>query len=65
MAGTGHGPNEDSNRKFQYYEHASKLLRNLNETRNRPNLCDAVVVIGSSKIPVQKNILSAASLYFR
>lgn len=56
---------EDTNRKFQYYEHASKLLKSLNDIRNRPNLCDAEVVIGSSKIPVQKNILSAASLYFR
>ncbi|GFS02086.1 gigaxonin [Elysia marginata] len=57
--------NEDTNKKFQYYEHASKLLKSLNDIRNRPNLCDAVVVVGSSKIPVQKNILSAASLYFR
>ena len=57
--------NDKTNKKFQYYEHASKLLKSLNEIRNRPNLCDAVVVIGSVKVPVQKNILSAASLYFR
>ncbi|GFO04933.1 gigaxonin [Plakobranchus ocellatus] len=59
------GLSDEPNKKFQYYEHASKLLRNLNEMRKRPNLCDAVVVIGPTKIPVQKNILSAASLYFR
>ncbi|RUS82922.1 hypothetical protein EGW08_009306 [Elysia chlorotica] len=61
----GTDSNDKTNKKFQHYEHASKLLNSLNEIRNRPNLCDAVVVIGSAKIPVQKNILSAASLYFR
>ncbi|KAI8792892.1 gigaxonin [Biomphalaria glabrata] len=57
--------NEEPNKKSFYHKHASKLLKSLNESRDRPNLCDAVVIIGSSQIPVQKNILSAASHYFR
>ncbi|CAL1526752.1 unnamed protein product [Lymnaea stagnalis] len=58
-------PVNEPNKKFFYHEHASKLLKCLNEFRERPNLCDATVTIGSSRIPVQKNILSAASHYFR
>lgn len=57
--------NEEPNKKFFYHEHAAKLLKCLNETRERPNLCDATVTIGASRIPVQKNVLSAASHYFR
>ncbi|XP_041376545.1 gigaxonin-like [Gigantopelta aegis] len=45
--------------------HAKKLLRVLNDTRSCEHLCDAVVIIDGEEILVQKNILSAASEYFR
>ena len=45
--------------------HAKKLLRVLNDTRKCEHLCDAVVIIDGEEILVQKNILSAASEYFR
>ena len=60
---------EDSppNRCKQYFfhAHASKLLQQLNETRHLPHLCDGTVTFGERTIPVQKNILSSASPYFK
>ncbi|ELU05864.1 hypothetical protein CAPTEDRAFT_177887 [Capitella teleta] len=51
--------------RFCHPLHANSLLQSLNETRNNPQLCDGVVVIGKEEIPVQKNVLAAASPYFR
>ncbi|XP_005089192.2 gigaxonin [Aplysia californica] len=56
---------DEPHKKYFYHEHASKLLKNLNETRHSAHLCDATVLFGDKKIPVQKSILSSASPYFR
>ena len=53
------------NRIFSHPLHANSLLSQLNETRKNPTLCDGVVVIQDKEIPIQRNVLSAASLYFR
>ncbi|XP_023932776.1 gigaxonin-like [Lingula anatina] len=45
--------------------HASNLLKALNDGRWNPHLCDGTVVIKGRKIAVQKNVLAAASPYFR
>lgn len=50
---------------FSNKVHAKKLLGALNESRKVLSLCDGIVVIGTRNIPVQKNVLSAASNYFR
>ncbi|XP_071092154.1 gigaxonin-like [Haliotis cracherodii] len=52
-------------RKFSCHLHAQKLLLALNDNRHNAHLCDAIVVIGEEKKHVQKNVLSAASHYFR
>ena len=58
-------PNRDNVLRFGHPLHANSLLQSLNETRKNPHLCDGVVVIGQTEIPVQKNVLAAASPYFR
>ena len=52
-------------KKLSHPRHANTLLNALNESRKVPVLCDGVVVIRNTEIPVQKNILAAASPYFR
>ena len=61
------GSNEEPIKTYFYHEHSSKLLHNLNQTRHLKHLCDGIVTFGESAIdlPVQKNVLSAASPYFR
>ena len=56
---------ENSLLKFCHPLHSNSLLQSLNETRKNRQLCDGVVVIGDEEIPVQKNVLAAASPYFR
>ena len=57
---------EGSNsKKFSHPLHATSLLNQLNEGRKNAALCDGILLIGGEEIPVQKNILSAASPYFR
>ncbi|KAL3860467.1 hypothetical protein ACJMK2_010590 [Sinanodonta woodiana] len=51
--------------KFSNDRHARKILAALNENRKCTHLCDGVVVIGDARIFVQKNVLAAASHYFR
>lgn len=56
---------DDLCKKYFFHEHASKLLKNLNDSRHLPHLCDGTVTVGNKTIDVQKNILSSASPYFR
>lgn len=56
---------EPSMLKFSHPLHANSLLQSLNDTRKNAQLCDGLVVIGADEIPVQKNVLAAASPYFR
>ncbi|KAM4017471.1 gigaxonin [Anomaloglossus baeobatrachus] len=46
-------------------QHAIKLLRALSCFREESDFCDAVLVVEEQEIPVQKNILAAASPYIR
>ncbi|MEE6499919.1 hypothetical protein FKM82_003636 [Ascaphus truei] len=46
-------------------QHAAKLLRALGSFRGESGFCDAVLVLEEQEIPVQKNILAAASPYIR
>jgi hypothetical protein len=45
--------------------HAKTLLDALNENRKNSSLCDGIVAINDIDIPVQRNVLAAASPYFR
>ena len=51
--------------KMSHPLHANTLLLSLNEIRKNPQLCDGIIVIDGVEIPVQRNILAAASEYFR
>ncbi|XP_059849123.1 gigaxonin isoform X1 [Hypanus sabinus] len=46
-------------------QHANKLLKSLSSFREEPLFCDAVLVVEGEQIPVQKNLLAAASPYVR
>ncbi|XP_032891654.1 gigaxonin [Amblyraja radiata] len=46
-------------------QHANKLLKSLSSFREDPLFCDAVLVVEGERIPVQKNLLAAASPYVR
>ncbi|XP_030058516.1 gigaxonin [Microcaecilia unicolor] len=46
-------------------QHAIKLLRALSSFREESRFCDALLVLEGEEIPVQKNILAAASPYIR
>ncbi|XP_053556654.1 gigaxonin [Bombina bombina] len=46
-------------------QHATKLLRALGTFREDSDFCDAVLVLEEQEIPVQRNILAAASPYIR
>ncbi|XP_021379318.1 gigaxonin-like [Mizuhopecten yessoensis] len=56
---------DDRQRKFSSERHARKILNALNENRKLQPFCDGTVVIRDSSIYVQKNVLAAASHYFR
>nr|XP_058139242.1 gigaxonin-like [Dasypus novemcinctus] len=45
--------------------HAARLLRALSSLREESRFCDAHLVLDGEEIPVQKNILAAASPYIR
>lgn len=45
--------------------HAARLLRALSSFREESRFCDAHLVLDGEEIPVQKNILAAASPYIR
>lgn len=51
--------------KFAHPLHAKSILTALNESRKDPNLCDGIVLVEGKDIPVQRNVLAAASQYFR
>ena len=51
--------------KFSHPLHAKSVLIALSESRKNPNLCDGIVIIEDKEIPVQRNVLAAASPYFR
>ncbi|KAJ8785864.1 hypothetical protein J1605_006824 [Eschrichtius robustus] len=44
-------------------QHATRLLRALSSFREESRFCDAHLVLDGEEIPVQKNILAAASPY--
>ena len=46
-------------------QHATRLLRALSSFREESRFCDAHLVLDGEEIPVQKNILAAASPYIR
>uniref|UniRef100_A0A2K6F818 Gigaxonin n=1 Tax=Propithecus coquereli TaxID=379532 RepID=A0A2K6F818_PROCO len=46
-------------------QHAARLLRALSSFREESRFCDAHLVLDGEEIPVQKNILAAASPYIR
>lgn len=46
-------------------QHAARLLRALSSFREEARFCDAHLVLDGEEIPVQKNILAAASPYIR
>nr|CAJ83337.1 giant axonal neuropathy (gigaxonin) [Xenopus tropicalis] len=46
-------------------QHAAKLLRALGSFRGESGFCDALLVLEGQEIPVQRNILAAASPYIR
>ncbi|XP_067905285.1 gigaxonin isoform X2 [Heterodontus francisci] len=46
-------------------QHANKLLKSLSSFREELLFCDAVLVVEGQEIPVQKNLLAAASPYVR
>ncbi|KAG8437646.1 hypothetical protein GDO86_008384 [Hymenochirus boettgeri] len=46
-------------------QHAAKLLRALGSFRGESGFCDAMLVLEGEEIPVQRNILAAASPYIR
>uniref|UniRef100_A0A8C5N4I7 Gigaxonin n=1 Tax=Leptobrachium leishanense TaxID=445787 RepID=A0A8C5N4I7_9ANUR len=46
-------------------QHAAKLLRALGSFREESDFCDALLVLEEQEIPVQRNILAAASPYIR
>ncbi|CAH2324533.1 gigaxonin [Pelobates cultripes] len=46
-------------------QHAAKLLRALGAFREESDFCDALLVLEEQEIPVQRNILAAASPYIR
>uniref|UniRef100_A0A7N4PAI8 Gigaxonin n=1 Tax=Sarcophilus harrisii TaxID=9305 RepID=A0A7N4PAI8_SARHA len=46
-------------------QHATRLLRALSSFREEARFCDAHLVLEGEEIPVQKNILAAASPYIR
>lgn len=46
-------------------QHAARLLRALRSFRAESRFCDAHLVLEGAEIPVQKNILAAASPYIR
>lgn len=46
-------------------QHSQKLLRSLRSFREDGSFQDAVLVLEGEEIPVQKNILAAASPYIR
>ena len=52
-------------KEFSHPLHAKCMLAHLNESRKNPRLCDGIVVIEGCEIPVQRNILAAASPFFR
>lgn len=46
-------------------QHPARLLRALSSFREESRFCDAHLVLEGEEIPVQKNILAAASPYIR
>lgn len=46
-------------------QHPARLLRALSSFREETRFCDAHLVLEGEEIPVQKNILAAASPYIR
>ncbi|KAM4722131.1 gigaxonin [Rhinophrynus dorsalis] len=46
-------------------QHAAKILRALGSFREESGFCDALLVLEEQEIPVQRNILAAASPYIR
>lgn len=46
-------------------QHAARLLRALSSFRQEGRFCDANLVLDGQEIPVQTNILAAASPYVR
>ena len=52
-------------KEFSHPLHAKCMLTQLNESRKNPRLCDGIVIIEGREIPVQRNILAAASPFFR
>ncbi|VDI27637.1 kelch-like protein 16 (gigaxonin) [Mytilus galloprovincialis] len=59
------GTSTTTPQSFSTDRHAKKILTALNENRRLLRFCDGTVVLNGSKIPVQKNVLAAASHYFR
>ncbi|CAF0862241.1 unnamed protein product [Didymodactylos carnosus] len=45
--------------------HAKLVLANLNTLRKQKELCDVLLIIGQSKIPAHRAVLSACSPYFK
>ncbi|PIO05242.1 hypothetical protein AB205_0005290 [Aquarana catesbeiana] len=46
-------------------QHAAKLLRAMSSFREESDFCDALLIVEEQEIPVQRNILAAASPYIR
>nr|AAH80381.1 MGC81691 protein [Xenopus laevis] len=46
-------------------QHAAKLLRALGSFRGESGFCDALLLLEGQEIPIQRNILAAASPYIR
>ncbi|CAF1122481.1 unnamed protein product [Adineta steineri] len=52
---------------FAHYEHghSDSLLEALNDLRLSRQLCDVTIIVGQHEYPCHKNVLAAASPYFR
>ncbi len=58
-------PEATNEKRLSHPLHANTLINALNESRKNPTLCDGVVVLDNTEVSVQRNVLSAASPYFR
>lgn len=59
------GPSTKTLQSYSTDRHAKKILTALNENRKLSRFCDGTVILNEFTIPVQKNVLAAASHYFR